>query len=111
MKPKVYVVANTGHDYSSAEQRGELVYLYDGKVNVFASDKLIKDLCEKLSASTPDDFLILSGNQLAASAAFMLMMHFHGIVNVLIYSFKHGIYEIRTIRKTQIVQSMKEVFE
>ncbi len=101
MKPRVYVVANTGHDYSSAEQRGELVYLYDGKVNVFASDKLVKELNEKLADSTPDDYLILSGNQLAASVAFHLMMHLHGIVNVLIFSFKHGIYEIRTIRRSQ----------
>lgn len=104
MKPKVFVVANTGHDYSSAEQRGELVYLYDGKVNVFASDKLIRELQEKLKNSTPDDFLILSGNQLAASIAFHLMIQMHGLVNILIYSFKNGIYEIRTIRKSQYVK-------
>ena len=101
MRQKVYVVANTGHDYSAAEQRGELTYLYDGKVNVFASDKLVKELEDKLSGSTPDDFMILSGNQLAAAIAFSIMMRVHGVVNILLYSFKHGIYEIRTIRRTQ----------
>lgn len=91
-------MANTGHDYSMAEKRGTLTYLYEGKVNVFASDKLGRELEDKLADSNTSDYMILSGNQLAAAMAFHIMMKKNGLVNVLLYSFKNQEYEVRTIR-------------
>lgn len=97
----VFVVADSGHEYSKAADRGNIVFLYEDKVNVFASDKLVKEIEEKLANSEPGDFLILSGNQLAAAIAFDVMLNKHGQVNVLIYSFKFQLYELRTIQATQ----------
>lgn len=100
-KPTVYVVSDTGHDFSSAEERGTLKYMFDGKINVFASDKLCQDIQEAVRDSGPDDYLIPSGNALAACIAFAVLMEKHGKVNTLIYSFKNELYEIRTVRKKQ----------
>lgn len=101
-RPKVFVVSNTGHDFSSAEQRGDVVYMFDGKINVFASDQLCKDISTMLRDSSPDDYVIPSGNALAACVAFSTMMEKHGKVNTLIFSFKNSEYEVRTIRRNQL---------
>lgn len=101
MTSKVFVPSEGSHDYTKAAQYGELTVLLDGKVNVFASDALFKDIKNGLEQSSPDDSIILSGNMLAAAMAFHVLMDRHGKVNVLIYSFKNEEYEIRTIRRGQ----------
>ncbi len=90
-----------GHDYTTAKQHGELVFLYPGKINVFASCKLITELCEKLETSKKDDFLLPSGNSMATCIAFSILMMKHGMVNMLIYSFRNQLFEVRTILQTQ----------
>ncbi len=89
-KVRVYVTAKGSHDYSKAEEHGELIFLYDEdrKANVFASDALVKEIEERLSGSTPDDFLLLSGSMTPAAIAFSVMMQKHGLVNNLLFSFK-----------------------
>lgn len=108
MEKTVYIVSDSGHDYSTAQQLGRLKFLYDGKINVFASDKLIKDLHEQLKDSTPDDYLLPSGNSLATCSAFAILLARHGIVNILIYSFRNRVYEVRSITQQQISKSNKE---
>lgn len=97
-KKKVFIVSDGSHDYSLAKKHGDLELLLRDKINVFASDKLYRDIEDVLKGASPDDFLILSGNMLAAAMAFQVMMKFHGKVNVLIYSFRNEQYEIRTVR-------------
>lgn len=107
-KPVVFVVSDSGHDFSSAEQRGEIQYIFDGKVNVFASDQMCREIVDKLQGSTEDDYLVPSGNALAACVAFSTLMEKHGKVNALIYSFKHSVYEVRTVRSKQLVGEREE---
>lgn len=107
--PKIYVVSDTGHEYSKAESRGELVFLFTGKVNVFASDMLVKDIETKLDEASEHDFLLPSGNAVANCIAFTTMLNKFGKVNVLIFSFKHEAYEVRTIRKSQFKTASREV--
>ncbi len=101
--PKVYIVQKSEHDFSRAKEYGELVYLYDDehKANVFAPDKLIHEIKEKLKDSTPDDYLILSGSMLPAALTFFEWTDRHGICHNLLYSFRDGGYEVRTVRGTQ----------
>lgn len=105
MKQTIFVVSKGPHDYTRAEEHGTLYYMFPDKVNVFASDQLLKDIHEKLRGSSSDDFLIMSGNMLASAMAFSVLMAKHGVVNVLIYSFKHVEYEVRTIRRGQFQES------
>lgn len=105
----VYIVSNAGHDYSTAQRFGEIKFLCGDKVNVFAADRLVKDLHEQLKDSTPNDYLLPSGNSLATCAAFAILMGKHGSVNHMIYSFRNKMYEVRTISIRQI--QAKEVLE
>lgn len=98
---KVWIVSDMGHDYSTATKHGELEFLYPGKINVFASCKLISELCDKLGTSSKEDFLLPSGNSMATCIAFSILMMKHGMVNMLIYSFRNQLFEVRTILQTQ----------
>lgn len=108
-RPKVYVTSKGSHDYSLASEYGEITYLYDDerKANVFASDGLIKEIEEKLAGSTPDDFLIFSGSMTPAALAFYVLMNKHGVVQNLLFSFKHNNYELRTIRRGQFAAAQE----
>ena len=101
--PKVYVVQKSEHDFSRAKEFGEVVFLYDEdhKANVFAPDKLIHEIKAKLADSTPDDYLILSGSMLPAALTFFEWLDKHAICHNLLYSFRDGGYEVRTIRGSQ----------
>lgn len=102
-RPRVYITAKGSHDYSKATEHGDLVFLYDenNKANVFASDKLVKDIEKILADSTKEDFLLLSGGMTPAAVAFHVLMQKHGLVNNLLYSFANNNYELRTIRRGQ----------
>ena len=104
MPKTVYIVSDSGHDYSTAKNLGELVFLYPEKINVFASVQLVKDLHDKLRDAKPEDYLLPSGNSLATCTAFAILLHRHGAVNFLIYSFRNRIYEVRTIASSQILK-------
>ena len=107
-RPTVWCTQDTKHNYSSANQRGDLVFLYEDKVNVFATDMLASEIREKLKGSKEDDFLIPSGNAIAACIAFSVLMEKHGVVNVLIFSFRSNLYEIRSIRKAQVLAPVEK---
>lgn len=108
MKPTIYVVSKGAHDYAMAEEYGELKYMFEDKVNVFAADQLVKDIQERVTDSSPADYLIMSGNMMAAAMTFYEMMTRHGAVNVLIWSFKHEKYEVRTVRRGQFTPAAME---
>ena len=101
--PKVYVVEKGAHDYTRAEDYGQIVYMFDKEhtANVFAPDKLVREIKEKLLDSTPDDFLVLSGSMLPAALVFFEWLDRHGSCGILLYSFKNANYELRTIRGAQ----------
>lgn len=102
----VYIVSDSGHDYSTASKFGTVQFLFNGKINVFASDKLVKDIKEKLKNSTPDDCLLPSGNSMATCVAFAVLLDKHSIVNLMIWSFRNKLYEVRSIRVAQVVKEV-----
>lgn len=100
----VWVVQNTGHDFSVASDRGEVVFLYDDdKINVFSIDRMTTDIRERLINSSSDDYFIPAGSSVAVCVAFACLMAKHGAVNVLIWSFREEMYEVRTIGIKQLL--------
>ena len=96
---KVYVVNNSGHNFTAAERYGKLVYLTSGKINIFATDRLIQELKGKLKGAEKGDFLLLSGYALLNIIVFNILMHKHGRVSVLIYDFHKREYVRRDLEK------------
>ena len=99
---KVWVSADSSHDVSMAKSFGEVVTVVPGKVNVFGSDSLKKQVYEVLKDSKPDEYVILAGNMLASALVYEAMMNYHGVVNVLIFSFSQNKYEVRSIREVRL---------
>ena len=61
-KSNVYIVNHAGHDFEKAKQFGELVYLTQNIVNVFATDRIEYILTKELDNFKSDkDYLLLSG--------------------------------------------------
>ena len=99
---KVWVSADSSHDLTAAKAHGEIVTVVPGKVNVFASDALRNTVEAMLKDSGPEDFCLLAGNMLVSALVYNCLMELHGKVNILIYSFRQEIYEIRTIREAPL---------
>lgn len=62
---KVFVANYAGHDLSDAERFGELIYVTEGNVNVFNTDRMMFTIlkCLKDNNYDPDkDYILLSGS-------------------------------------------------
>ena len=55
MEHKVYVVNKGGHDFSSAESYGELVYLSEGSLNRYAVTNMYRQFSDILKESDSED--------------------------------------------------------
>lgn len=94
---KVYILNKAGHDYSNANQYGELIAVVSGNMNVFRPDRSLYAIKEKLENFDPDnDFLLLSGNTFGNALAVMFIMnHLKDKVkrvNLLVYDAKNVEY-------------------
>ena len=52
MKSKVYIINNSGHDYSLAEEYGELIFLTEGNLKPFSLNQYYRILAEKMKDAT-----------------------------------------------------------
>ncbi|MNB69343.1 hypothetical protein D3C75_158710 [compost metagenome] len=97
--PKVYVVNDRHHDFSSAKEHGELVYLTEGIVPVFKTASLMKELEAKLvDFSMKEDKLLISGPSVVnMMASIILTQRGIGKLTVLIYDIKERRYVARTL--------------
>jgi hypothetical protein len=82
---KVFIVNKGGHNYSSAEEFGELVYLTDGLFNRFAVSNIYRHLSEGLKDSNSDDYILISGLSIMSSIACSIFAVLHGKLNLLLY--------------------------
>lgn len=85
MKNKIYVINRASHDYSGAERWGELVYLSDGSVNRYATNKIYRIFEDVLSESSPNDYILLTGLTVMSSIATAIFAHKHSQLNLLIF--------------------------
>lgn len=60
-KPTVWVLNESGHDYSQAEEFGTLRFLTKGKVDSFASNKYYRIYAEALKDMQDGDYVLLTG--------------------------------------------------
>jgi len=99
---KVYILNKAGHDYSGAQQWGELVAVVSGNMNVFRPDRSLFTIKEKLEKFDPEkDYLLLSGNTFGNVLSVMYIMHLlkDNIkrVNLLIYDAKNVEYLLHVL--------------
>ena len=82
---KVYIVNKGCHDHSDAERFGDLVYLSDEAINRYATSNMYREFMPKLSSSSPDDYILLTGLSIMGAVACAIFGHLHGRLNLLLY--------------------------
>ena len=93
--PKVFIVSDSGHDFSSAEKFGELTPLSRGLVNRNNANHFHRIFSEGLANSSADDYLLLSGLSVMNSIACAVFTKLHSRLNLLL--FNDGVYLERRI--------------
>ena len=97
---KVFVINQSSHDYSVAEQFGELVFMTKGSVNRFNVSEIFRLLDPFLSQSSENDYLLVGGHSVLCSVACSMFVAKHKRLNLLIYKaipLKAGSYKERII--------------
>lgn len=105
----VWVINDSGHDYSSASKYGHLRPLTKGPVNIFTTHDLLAELKTTLSESKPEDILMYSGGPARiAVLASHIMMAKHGVVHELIFGHTKGEYTKREFTFDDVVGGLSK---
>ena len=95
MGRKVFVVNNGGHDYSSAEQFGEIIFCTESVIRKDDTAQMFRELNETLSWANRDDYLLVSSLTSLCMIAAGIMADKFGEIHLLLY--KDGQYVARDI--------------
>ena len=95
MGNKVFIVNKSAHDFSMAEEYGELIFLSDGPINRFATTNMHRDFSNHLKNSNEDDYIVLCSLNVMNSIACAIFAKMHGKLNLLLY--KEGEYIERNL--------------
>lgn len=85
MDRKVYIVNDSGHDFSYASKYGTLTIITEGQINKFHITEMYRQMCTFLMSSSPDDFILCSGPNIMNAIACSIFASLHGRLNLLIW--------------------------
>jgi len=88
--PNVYVVNNSGHDFSSAKPFGKLIFMTEERINKFHITKMLRSFDKYLKDSSSEDFILISGPAIMNIMAACRFTHLHGRANLLIWRIEEG---------------------
>lgn len=86
----VYIVNKSSHDFSAAEQYGEVIFLSEGPMNRYSTNNMHRTFTDKMKDSSPDDYIVPCALNVMNSLACAIFSHKHGKLNLLL--FKDGEY-------------------
>lgn len=110
-EPLVWIVNKAGHDYTAAEEYGELRALSMGSIDPFRVDRLAYDLSKLARYTRKDDFLLLSGAPILNGLSLHMWLQTHGECNTLQWHAKRRTYILNTITAEQISNLLQQAIE
>jgi len=78
-------VNRSSHDYSGAEDFGDLIFMTDGSLRRFSVSRMCRLFEPFIRRSEPYDYILLSGMTVMCSVACAMFAAKHGRLNLLIY--------------------------
>lgn len=81
----VYIVNDSGHDFSAARKYGQLIYMTKGILNKYNLTAMRRTFEAVLKHSAPGDYLLHSGPSVMNALACAMFAHLHGRLNLLLY--------------------------
>jgi len=97
---KVYIINDSGHDYSDATKFGDLVFLSRGKVDSFAVNKNYRELADKMVGAKNGDYILVTSLASLNCIAGWIVGYLQLDLRLLL--FKDGEYLERTIKPSLI---------
>jgi hypothetical protein len=94
-RPKVFIINNSGHDFSQAEDFGELVFLTSGAVDSSKSNLHYRELAAKMSEAKEGDYILVTSLASINAIAGWIMGRLGLNLRLLIYS--NNKYVVKTI--------------
>lgn len=88
--PNVFVVNKSSHDFSSAKEYGELVFLSSGPMNRYSTNNMVREFSEIMKNSSPGDYIVPCSLNVMNAIACAIFAHKHGVLNLLL--FRRGEY-------------------
>ena len=85
MNTKVYIPNKSIHDFSSAEEFGDLYYLSEGNINRYNTSRLFRKFYPLLKDSQKEDYLLISGLTIANIVAAFILTLKHKRLNLLLF--------------------------
>jgi len=83
--PKVFIINDSGHDFTPAEEFGELVIMTEGYINKYAVTAMVRAFKPFIDQSSPNDIILQTGPQVMNNIACAMFAAKHGCLNLLIW--------------------------
>jgi hypothetical protein len=110
-RPNIYVTNRAAHDFTSARDFGDLVFLTEGLVDKFKTNKLYRLMKPIIESSEPEDFILVSGLTILSCIACAMFAVKHERLNLLIYDGRTHDYEPRRLDLSDLQMSAKDLLE
>jgi hypothetical protein len=85
---KVFVLNDGGHDYSSAEKFGKIVFCTEGFIDRYDVAQMYRELSVCLLGANPDDYILVSSLSSMCMVATAIMVEQFGELHMLIHNGK-----------------------
>jgi len=97
MSNRVFI-PNSGarHDFSPAEEYGELLFISDGYLNPFKTGYMVRLWEEALKDSGSDDYILICSLPVLCAIGTAMFANKHGKVNLLQYRKRGNKYDVQT---------------
>lgn len=82
---KVFIVNKSCHDYTPAEEYGQVTFMSNGNFERFNVTKMFREFQPFLDNSTPEDYLLLTGMAVMNSVACAMFSARHKRLNLLLW--------------------------
>ena len=92
---KVFIVNRSAHDFSAADDYGEIIFLSEGPMNRYSTNNMHRSFSEKMKESSPDDYIVPCSLNVMNSIACAIFAVMHKRLNLLL--FKDGSYIERNL--------------
>ena len=93
--PKVFIVNRSAHDFSPAEEFGEIIFLSEGPMNRYSTNNMHRKFTDILRDSNSEDYIVPCSLNVMNSIACAIFAVMHRKLNLLL--FKNGEYLERNL--------------
>lgn len=95
-RPTVFILNKGCHDFSAAEQYGNIVFCTEGFLPKYQTTQMVRELEICMTDCHQDDYILLTSLTTLCSIACALFSHKHGRLNLLLHG-KDGYIERKIV--------------